>query len=91
MGYKSITRIISPGILVEQDNESLDHEDYPSRAIRVVRALRQLAECGGYVCAQYHDHDDYLVGKVAARYTNTSFFVAHGAVDVAMTVAPLFR
>ena len=55
------------GGIGEQDNESLNPDDYPGRAMRAIRALQRLAENGGYVCAQYHDHDDYLIGKIAAR------------------------
>jgi hypothetical protein len=47
--------------LEEQDNASLDPTDYPTGSHRrAMRALVELANKGGYVCAQYFPHDDTL-------------------------------
>ncbi len=37
------------------DNESLDPEKYPQRQKQVIRALVELAQEGGYVCAEYYN------------------------------------
>jgi len=53
------------GGIRDQDNESLDPQDYPPNKARAVRALVRLANEGGYVCAQHEGHDEHLLGRVA--------------------------
>ena len=47
------------------DNISWDPEDYPRNAKNPLRALKELAKHGGYVCATYENYDRCLVGYVA--------------------------
>ncbi len=51
-------------VIGPRDNESLDPNDYPTNAAINVRALREMARDGGYVVAEHHGHDEYLVGRV---------------------------
>lgn len=48
-----------------EDSDSVDPTDYPQSAAVNVRALRELAEHGGYVVSEHLGHDEYLVGYVA--------------------------
>ena len=50
--------------LGEHDNSSLNPNDYSSRSGGVIRAFVELSQQGGYVCAQYHDKPDCLMGVV---------------------------
>jgi hypothetical protein len=52
------------GVLEAADNESLNLDTYSGRGHSVVKTLLGLAQRGGYVCAQYRDHNDILVGVV---------------------------
>jgi hypothetical protein len=53
------------GALGEQDNISLNYNDYLShKAKGEIRALVELSQQGGYVCAQYHGEPDCLMGVV---------------------------
>lgn len=52
------------GDLGPWDNESLDPNDYDANARVNIAALLELARQGGYVVAEYHGHDEYLVGRV---------------------------
>ncbi len=53
------------GSLGIADSESVDPADYPQNAAVNVRALRELAEHGGYVVSEHLGHDEYMVGYVA--------------------------
>jgi len=55
--------------LHKRDNASLALEDYPSRARRAMRSLKQLAKDGGYVCAQYFQHGECIVGYIKPAST----------------------
>ena len=48
-----------------KESVSWDPAEYPENGKKPLRALMQLAEEGGYVCATYGDHDTCLVGYVA--------------------------
>lgn len=51
--------------LQEEDNNSLDPEDYPTGSHKkAMRALVELANNGGYVCAQYFPYTKCLVGFI---------------------------
>jgi hypothetical protein len=50
--------------LPERDNASLDLADYPRQGRRAMRALKRLAEDGGYVCAEYYCHSECMLGYV---------------------------
>ncbi|MDQ2799069.1 MAG: hypothetical protein M3Y13_05435 [Armatimonadota bacterium] len=52
------------GKVGERDNTSLEPEAYPNHRARALRALLRLAEEGGYVCAQYGEHEECVIGKV---------------------------
>ena len=54
----------SQGILQAQDSESLDPLQYVGSARNAMTALVNLARSGGYVCAQYHGHENSLVGWI---------------------------
>lgn len=46
------------------DSRSIDPNDYQKSAKRNIRALCNLAQKGGYVCAQYYGHNDCVLGFV---------------------------
>jgi hypothetical protein len=48
----------------DRDSESEDPNDYEGGARGAMRTLVELARDGGYVCAQYRDHESLLLGKV---------------------------
>jgi hypothetical protein len=51
--------------LQEEDNNSLDPEDYPTGGHKkAMRALVAIANKGGYVCAQYFPYPEYLIGYI---------------------------
>jgi len=52
------------GKLHSKDNQSLDPADYPRRERRAIRALGNLAKDGGYVCAEYFQHSECILGYV---------------------------
>ena len=47
-----------------QDSRSIEPNDYPLPAQKYIRALRNLAQNGGYVCAQYCGHEECILGFV---------------------------
>lgn len=47
-----------------RDSRSIDPDDYQKSAKQNLKALRQLAQKGGYVCAQYYGHDECIVGFI---------------------------
>lgn len=47
-----------------QDSRSLNPDDYPQPAQKNLRALCNLAQRGGYVCAQYYGHEECVLGFV---------------------------
>lgn len=49
---------------VSKDSSSLNPDDYERSAKRAIRALRRLAETGGYVCAQHYPRAECMVGFV---------------------------
>ncbi len=57
------------GKLNETDNASLNPNDYTKSGKKAFNVLIELAEHGGYVCAQYHGHTKVLLGKVPAGTT----------------------
>jgi hypothetical protein len=57
------------GKLRRKDNRSLDPADYPSRDKGAIRALTNLAKNGGYVCAEYYQQSDCMVGYVRPNST----------------------
>jgi len=63
------------GTIGPKDSESVDPADYPPNAAVNVRALRDLAEHGGYVVSDHLGHDEYLLGYVAP---NTPVELLHG-------------
>jgi hypothetical protein len=52
------------GELHKRDNQSLDLDAYPSRERRAMRALIRLATDGGYVCAEYYQRSECLLGYI---------------------------
>ncbi|MFY9233187.1 MAG: hypothetical protein WAO58_01880 [Fimbriimonadaceae bacterium] len=49
----------------EEDSTSLDLKDYVGcRGMRAMKALVELAQSGGYVCADHYPHKEVLVGVV---------------------------
>src|SRR5438552_3439186 len=52
------------GKLKQRDNSSLDANDYVGSAKRCMRKLLELAEQGGYVCAQHHPQPQWMLGLV---------------------------
>jgi len=47
-----------------QDSRSIEPKDYPQPARKNIKALRNLAQNGGYVCAQYFGHEECVLGFV---------------------------
>lgn len=52
------------GSLGESDLESTNTNDYTGSAKSAMKALNELVRQGGYVFAQYRDHDHYKIGYV---------------------------
>ena len=52
------------GELGENDTESISIDDYTGSAKSAMKALHELARQGGYVFAQYRNHDSYKIGYV---------------------------
>ena len=52
------------GRMHKRDNMSLNLADYDSRGQRAMSALTKLAKDGGYVCAEYYQHDECILGYV---------------------------
>jgi hypothetical protein len=52
------------GKLRRRDNSSLDLDDYAGAAKQRMRTLVELAEQGGYVCAQHHPYSQWMLGLV---------------------------
>lgn len=50
--------------LRDHDNQSLTPDDYPRNAASMLRILRELAQQGGYVCAEYAGHHDVVLGYI---------------------------
>jgi hypothetical protein len=50
--------------LRKQDNRSLSLDDYSGSARTYMRILRELATDGGYVCADYYQHPESVLGYV---------------------------
>ena len=46
------------------DSRSLDPDDYTGKSRGAIRALSELAQLGGYVCAEYYGRSECLVGTV---------------------------
>jgi hypothetical protein len=51
----------------KSDSKSVNPDDYTGGAKRAVGALKSLADEGGYVCAHYSEHADWLVGLVRPK------------------------
>src|SRR5213596_4043336 len=47
-----------------QDESSINPDDYTGSAKKCMRKLVELATMGGYVCAQHHPHDEWMLGFV---------------------------
>jgi hypothetical protein len=52
------------GKLPPQDESSITPEDYTGSARSGMRKLVELANAGGYVCAQHHPHEEWMLGFV---------------------------
>jgi hypothetical protein len=52
------------GKLGKRDNASLDLADYPKDGQKPMRALAELAKNGGYVCAEYFQHSECILGYI---------------------------
>jgi hypothetical protein len=50
--------------LHQRDNSSLDTDDYVGKGKQCVKTLLELAEQGGYVCAQHHPQPEWMLGVV---------------------------
>jgi hypothetical protein len=50
--------------LPEEDNSSTNPDDYKGSGRKALRALVEIADNGGYVCAQHHGYDEVQIGKV---------------------------
>ncbi len=57
------------GKLLRHDNRSLDLADYPSAGRRAMRPLIELAKNGGYVCAEYYQQRECILGYVRPAST----------------------
>jgi hypothetical protein len=57
------------GKLPDRDNSSLDSTDYDSKSSGIIQRLNELANSGGYVCAQYYPQEGCLIGKVLPNST----------------------
>lgn len=51
----------------KSDSKSVNPDDYEGGAKRAVGALKSLADAGGFVCAHYSEHDEWLVGLVRPK------------------------
>jgi len=52
------------GKLAAKDNASVNPDDYQGQAKKCMRIFEELANDGGYVCAQHYPHEDWLLGLV---------------------------
>jgi len=52
------------GQIGPQDNRSIHPDDYVGKSKRAIQALSNLGQQGGYVCAEYRNHQEILVGVV---------------------------
>jgi hypothetical protein len=52
------------GALPAQDNPSFDSSDYNKRGKRAIRLLNEMAQDGGYVCAEFFGHSEVKIGLV---------------------------
>jgi len=52
---------------MSRDCTSINPEDYRRSGRKCVRILRELADAGGFVCAQHAGHDEWMVGCVRPR------------------------
>ena len=53
------------GKLGPKDASSLNPDDYAASGRRALKALVELAKEGGYVCAQHHPEEKWMVGRVS--------------------------
>src|SRR6266404_2389266 len=52
------------GALLDQDNSSLDPNDYGRGGKQALSAMTRLSNFGGYVCAEHHDFPEPMLGFV---------------------------
>jgi hypothetical protein len=52
------------GTLLDQDNSSLDPNDYGRGGKQALSAMTRLSNFGGYVCAEHHDFPEPMLGFV---------------------------
>lgn len=57
----------SLGMLEDTDLTSLNPDDYRANGRKAMRILLEMAENGGYICAQYRGRKNVLLGKVEPR------------------------
>lgn len=48
----------------DEDTTSLNPEDYDGAGKKAMRRLIEMKECGGYVCAEHHGHDEVQLGYI---------------------------
>ena len=65
----------SKGELEDTDLTSLNPDDYRANGRKAMRIMLELAEYGGYVCAQYRGRKCVLLGKVEPQ---SSIEIKHG-------------